>query len=121
MARIIYLAGDISPDTLQQYCDAEVRVANTWFGRMDKIVLNPALLPEGLPGAYHHAISNQMMVAADTVVMLDGWQKSPRGRAEYHTAVTLGKMVFHEFNGLICAPSDNPSPVPVGAKMGRGD
>lgn len=65
------------------------------------IALNPASLPAGLTEPQYMDICFAMMRAADTIVMLPGWQKSAGATAEYHYAVKIEmKVIFYSPEGL---------------------
>ena len=52
MKTVIYLAGPISgpllPENRKRFYDVEAKVLAHWFGRVEKVILNPATLPLGL-------------------------------------------------------------------------
>ncbi|MBF4238225.1 DUF4406 domain-containing protein, partial [Vibrio anguillarum] len=54
------------------------------IGHLGYVVLNPAVLPDGLTQAEYMDICCAMVRAADCVVMLDGWEDSDGAVAEYH-------------------------------------
>lgn len=116
MKRIIYLAGPISGPLLdhnrERFAEVAERVATRWFGRVEKVVLNPASLPLGLREQDYMAISMQMLFAADTVVMLNGWEQSAGARIEFEQAKKCGKYVFHESTGLLYGPPTGETLVP---------
>lgn len=55
------------------------------------IVLNPATLPKGLSYADYARICTAMLEAADTVLLLPGYQKSPGVALEIKYAKYIGK------------------------------
>lgn len=61
-----------------------------------EIVLNPAELPEGLPGECYMPICLAMINAADIVYALDNWRDSPGARLEIGYAAYQGKTVIEE-------------------------
>ncbi|MGF1745265.1 DUF4406 domain-containing protein [Vibrio minamisatsumaniensis] len=62
------------------------------------VVLNPAVLPDGLTQAEYMDICCAMVRAADCVVMLEGWEDSDGAVAEYHLAKKLGKALMTELD-----------------------
>lgn len=79
MKPVIYLSGPISgnPDFLLTFrTAAELLTAKGWT------VLNPAVLPEGLPQKAYMAIDTAMLMQATAVGTLPGWSKSEGARAE---------------------------------------
>ncbi len=59
----------------------------------NNIVLNPAILPDGLSQSEYMAICMPMVMMADTVLMLEGWEHSEGATAEFTLAKKLGKQV----------------------------
>lgn len=55
--------------------------------------LNPAVLPDGLSQADYMAICIAMLQRADSIVMLDNWERSEGARAELSLAQKLGLMI----------------------------
>ncbi|RAP70321.1 hypothetical protein ACZ87_02877 [Candidatus Erwinia dacicola] len=60
------------------------------------IVLNPAMLPDGLSQAQYMDICLAMLRCADAVYMLAGWEESAGARAEYALAQKLALKVFFQ-------------------------
>lgn len=56
--------------------------AEEYLRKMGFVVLNPAVLPDGLDGNRYMPMCIAMIDAADAVVMLDGWEDSPGARLE---------------------------------------
>jgi len=54
------------------------------------VVLNPAILPDGLSQAEYMSICLQMVLMADEILMLDGWELSDGATAERALAIKLG-------------------------------
>ena len=123
MKRIIYLAGPISgpllPENRQRFHEVEERVSTKWFGCAEKVVLNPATLPLGLREQDYMAISMQMLFAADTVVMLNGWEQSTGARIEFEQAKKCGKYVFSESTCLMYGPPTGDQIVPEDWQLAR--
>lgn len=91
-----YLAGKISgdPNYTDKFCDAEFRLEDLAGGG---VILNPAVLPDGLDDEDYMAITGRMLYAADVVVMLPDWTESLGSKAEYVLARRLGKPVMMMF------------------------
>lgn len=86
---ILYLSGPISgdPDYKEKFLGAEDYL-RAWKGHT---VLNPAVLPEGLPYEDYMRIDLAMLHAAEGIVMLRGWKKSPGARKEFELAIAMPK------------------------------
>lgn len=91
---ILYLSGPISGDpNYKAKFDAAESYLSTWKGHT---VLNPAMLPVGLKKYDDYmAIGYEMLGAADGIVMLTGWKKSPGAKAELRVAIEHGKKCFY--------------------------
>ncbi|TIT86795.1 MAG: DUF4406 domain-containing protein [Mesorhizobium sp.] len=62
-------------------------------------VLNPATLPDGLSQAQYMDICIAMVRCANTVFMLQGWEKSAGARAEHAMAEKLDlEIIYQEKN-----------------------
>ena len=123
MKTVIYLAGPISGPLMienrQRFYDVEAKVLAKWFGNAEKVILNPATLPLGLTEQDYMSISMQMLFAADTLVMLDGWEQSAGATIEFNTAKKCGKRIFSETKGLLFAPSPGSFDVPPHWRLAR--
>lgn len=53
------------------------------------VVLNPATLPEGLSQQQYISICIPMLMCADVIYLLEGWEDSAGARAEYAMALKL--------------------------------
>ena len=60
------------------------------------IVLNPAELPDGMPGANYMPICLAMVGVADAVYALDNWTESKGATIEVRYAIYQGKQILHE-------------------------
>lgn len=65
------------------------------------IVLNPAVLPEGLPEEKYMPICMSMIDAADYIFLLPGWASSMGSTAEYYYASKQSKHVLVDDGGAI--------------------
>lgn len=123
MKTVIYLAGPISgpllPENRRRFYDVEAKVLAHWFGRVEKVILNPATLPLGLTEQDYMYIGMSMLAAADTVVMLEGWEQSAGATIEFNIAKKCGKRVLSEAGKLLFAPSRPDSFVPENWRLAR--
>lgn len=97
-AQKIYIAGPISGDkdkNREAFFSMESRLKADGH-----IVLNPAVLPDGLTEAECMQIDLSMLMIADAICLLDGWKQSPGAMAEYHLAYKLNKQVLIPGEGL---------------------
>lgn len=60
------------------------------------VVLNPAILPDGLSQADYMQIDLQMVMVAERIVMLRGWEKSEGAIAEHALATKLGHEIVYK-------------------------
>ena len=60
------------------------------------IVLNPAELPDGMPGTSYMPICLAMVGVADAVYALDNWTESKGATIEVRYAIYQGKEILHE-------------------------
>lgn len=123
MKTVIYLAGPISgpllPENRRRFYDVEAKVLAHWFGRVEKVILNPATLPLGLTEQDYMSIGMQMLFAADSIVMLEGWEQSAGARIEFDLAKKCGKRVLSEAGKLLFVPSRPDSFVPENWRLAR--
>lgn len=87
--RIFYIAGPITgiPEGNRPLFNE----AHKWLEERGAVVLNPSVLPEGLPT--HQSYMNiclPMLAEADAVVMLPGWRDSKGALMEYQQAIHSG-------------------------------
>lgn len=93
---VIYIAGAISGDVesnRHKFMAAKHRILAS---SSKAVVLNPAELPVGLTQAQYMSICLPMVMASDTIFMLDGWEKSPGASAEFALAKKLNLKIVHE-------------------------
>ena len=86
------------------------------------IVLNPGVLPLGMPKSAYMPICLAMLDAADAIYMLGGWDDSPGAHLEMLYAQYQGKRVYHELDmadRLELFDYQRP-PVEPGATQGAG-
>lgn len=60
------------------------------------VVLNPAILPEGLTESEYMSICMPMLMCSDMIYLLDGWEDSNGTKAEYALAQKLGLYIVHQ-------------------------
>lgn len=89
---IVYLAGRISGDGgyRAKFADAEMALRE-----LGHVVLNPAMLPNGLEYEAYMAIGNQMLLAADAICLLPDWQSSAGAQLERTVALQHRKRILH--------------------------
>lgn len=80
-AMIVYIAGPITGDAGYRL---KFAAAEKTITRRDPsaVVINPALLPEGMDRADYMAICLPMLMRADVVFLLPGWQTSGGAQIE---------------------------------------
>lgn len=89
---VVYIAGKMNglPDKGgKAFADAQERLE-----RMGVTVLNPACLPDGMPGDRYMPICLAMVGQADAMVMLPGWEDSPGALIEKALAEYQKKQVY---------------------------
>ncbi|EPN0530878.1 DUF4406 domain-containing protein, partial [Escherichia coli] len=84
---VIYIAGPMTGH--KNYNRSEFCVADLKLRCTGNIVLNPAVLPEGLSQQQYMSICIPMLMCADAIYLLDGWEESAGARAEYAMALKL--------------------------------
>lgn len=94
MAIKTYIAGPMSG------LDNENRAAFNQLAQTLKqqghVILNPAILPDGLEQHEYMDICFAMVRAADQLIMLKGWGNSEGATAEYYYAVKLKKTILYQ-------------------------
>lgn len=84
----VYIAGKITGDW--QYREKFERAAEL-LRREGHVVLNPAVLPEGMSAADYMRICFAMIDVADRVVLLPDWSESQGARLEKEYCRYIGK------------------------------
>jgi hypothetical protein len=96
--KIAYIAGKITgePDYRKKFAEVEKRLT-----AKGHIVLNPAMLPEGMPYESYMRIGFAMIDTADTVYLLPNWVDSPGAKREKQYAEKCGVriMPIYEIGG----------------------
>ncbi len=96
---IIYIAGKMS--NLPDLGKAKFNAAAKRLRDEGYIVLNPAELPDGMPGDSYMPICLAMIGVADAVYALDNWNKSSGALIEVNYARYQGKEIIHEPKSLV--------------------
>ena len=91
----VYIAGPVGG--LPDFNRAAFNHAHVFLGSKGHVVLNPALLPDGLTQAEYMDICLSMLRCADAIYMLEGWEHSAGARAEHAVAEKLEmELIFQE-------------------------
>lgn len=69
-----------------------------------RIVLNPAILPDGLTQLEYMQICCPMVMMADEVIMLPAWINSQSATAEFNLAMKCGKVIRQAEDGFVWYP-----------------
>lgn len=88
---VVFIAGPMTG--YQDYNRAEFDAEASVLADRGFTVLNPAILPNGLEHQQYLAITLAMLEQADSVFLLDGWEKSQGAMQEFLRARELG-LVF---------------------------
>lgn len=91
---IVYIAGKMTglPDLGRpKFQAAAKKLREDGF-----VVLNPAELPDGMPGDRYMPICLAMVTAADAVYLLNNWRESPGAILERSFAQYQGKLLIEE-------------------------
>lgn len=69
-------------------------------------VLNPAFLPEGMTPTQYMSVCVPMLLAAEGIYLLDGWDKSPGALIEVQLARYCGKRIYYEWEEEVIADAE---------------
>ena len=94
--KIVYLSGPISG--LEDVFRARFADAENYYLERGSVVLNPAILPDGLRYEQYMDIDMAMVRACDVLVSLPGWEESKGAKAERFYARCLKKTII-KFSG----------------------
>ena len=85
-----YIIGAITADPhyLAKFADAEMVLRERGY-----TVFNPACLPGGWEYETYMEADERFLRAADVIVLLPDWRKSPGGRREHEVATILKKRI----------------------------
>lgn len=92
----VYIAGPISSN-MENYRE-EFAKAERVLEAEGYIVLNPAILPQGLRPVDYMRISMAMLEAADYICLLENWERSDGAKLEYSFAMYTGKWIDYLCN-----------------------
>ena len=90
---IIYISGAMASckDTYKEIFDREQEKLE----RMGHIVINPAVLPSGLPHDKYMPMCLAMIDGADAIYMFNNWQDSTGALLEFAYATYQGKEIIY--------------------------
>lgn len=89
---IVYIAGKMTG--LPGKGRAAFRAAERMLKMRGHVVLNPAVLPDGLPSEAYMPICLAMLEQAEAIYLLDNWEDSPGAKLELAFAKYQGKFVI---------------------------
>ena len=108
--KVIFISGGMSGYP-NYNSEAFFRAAND-LAEQGYIVLNPAMLPQGLNDSKYLPIDMAMIEASDALFMLDGFEKSRGSMAELAYAIRQGKDIYtSDGNGGMHKVIDTPSKI----------
>ena len=89
----VYIAGKISgdPGYKQKFARASLALRERW---PEAVLINPAVLPDGMTPGDYMAVCLPMLLQADLVVFLPDWQDSGGARIEHALAEYAGKNIY---------------------------
>lgn len=90
----VYIAGPMTG--IQGFNRSEFHSAATLLSSDGHVVLNPAILPDGLSDSQYMDICLAMLRCASGIYMLSGWEHSAGARAENAIAEKLGISVMYQ-------------------------
>ncbi len=88
---VIYIAGPMTG--YEDYNRTAFSMATMRLKSAGHAVLNPGVLPNGLSQQQYMSICIPMLMCADVIYLLDGWEESAGARAEYAMALKLNMHV----------------------------
>lgn len=95
----IYIAGKITGN--ENYREKFAK-AQAELEKDGHIVLNPAVMPEGMTKSEYMKLCFAMIDIADEVYLLPGWQDSEGARLEEHYCRYIGKFVAEQKEEVTC-------------------
>ncbi|EJY8954015.1 TPA: DUF4406 domain-containing protein [Escherichia coli] len=108
---VIYIAGPMTG--YKDHNRTAFSMAATRLAAAAHVVLNPATLPDGLSQQQYMSICIPMLMCADVIYLLDGWEESAGARAEYAMALKLNMPVSY--------PSDRAASETVAQPLRRSE
>ncbi|MGV3000765.1 DUF4406 domain-containing protein [Vibrio sp. E150_018] len=94
MPKKIYIAGPMSG--MPEFNKPAFISKASELAQEGYIVLNPAVLPDGMSWEEYMYICIPMLSVADEIYMLKGWTESKGATIEHHEALAQGKSVIYE-------------------------
>lgn len=91
---IVYIAGPMAG--MEDKNREAFRAAEEYLRLKGHTVLNPAVLPDGLPASAYMPMCLSMVQAADAVYLLKGWGRSHGAGIEYTYALYQGKKILKQ-------------------------
>lgn len=90
---IVYIAGGITgvENYKRIFDETEKMLTDRGY-----IVMNPTVLPEGMPRGSYIPICLAMLEQADAIYLLEGWEESEGAKIERQYAKYRGKWICHE-------------------------
>ena len=101
--KIVYIAGPMSG--LPEYNRPAFNDEALNQQQKGHVVLNPAILPDGLTQQQYMGICIEMVKIADEVIMLPNWVNSQGATAEFHYAMKCGKVIRQAEDGFAWYPT----------------
>lgn len=92
----VYISGAMAsrPETYRKaFAAAEAKLKKA---HPECVVINPAVLPEGLNHEQYMPLCLAMLDAADIILMLNGWERSAGAKLEKAYADYQGKLAIYE-------------------------
>lgn len=102
--KIVYIAGPMSG--LPEYNRPAFHAEALHQQQKGHVVLNPAILPDGLTQQQYMQICCPMVMMADEVIMLPAWINSQGATAEFNLAMKCGKVIRQAEDGFVWYPEN---------------
>lgn len=102
--KIVYIAGPMSG--LPEYNRPAFNDEALNQQQKGHVVLNPAILPDGLTQQQYMQLCCPMVMMADEVIMLPAWINSQGATAEFNLAMKCGKVIRQAEDGFVWYPEN---------------